>query len=585
MNETIDQIATTSYETTDTRTTSEEDLHHLQKENRKLKRLVQNYESLLQRNKETQITKANISAILLLERSQQELYMNLLMQNCPDIILLFDKNGRFTYCTDVFLRRARIPSFGLIGGRRLREVFVRFADSDWVDDVSDKFHKAFEESATLVLNEALDIGRDGNPRNYTITFTTMRDERGNSMGAIALFHDMTDIVRERERAEQASNAKSDFLANMSHEMRTPMNAIIGMTNIALRTNSAERKDYSLGKIRDASNHLLGVINDILDMSKIEANKFELSPSEFCFDNMLATVVNVIEFKAHEKCQSFRVEVDPNIPKRLYSDSQRLAQVITNLLSNAVKFTPEDGSVTLTATLASKEAENCVIEVEVSDTGIGISHEQQSRLFNSFEQADGGISRKFGGTGLGLAISKRIVEMMNGRIWIESELGAGSSFTFTVSAALPDEPPEDMALHTPEESCHDAYDFTGRRILLAEDIEVNREIVLTLLEPTGVTIDCATNGLAALDTFRAHPSDYDIIFMDIHMPEMDGYEATRRIRALDCPEASVIPIVAMTANVFTEDIQKCMAAGMSDHIGKPIDFGEVLKKLAKHMLRK
>jgi CheY-like chemotaxis protein len=221
---------------------------------------------------------------------------------------------------------------------------------------------------------------------------------------------------------------------------------------------------------------------------------------------------------------------------------------------------------------------------VRDTGIGISREQQSRVFNSFEQADGGISRKFGGTGLGLAITKRIVEMMDGRIWVESELGKGSSFIFTITAALPPEYSETPNSEPPEDESAGNMDFTGRRILLAEDIEVNREIVMTLLEPTGVVLDCAENGLAALEKFEANPAAYDMIFMDVHMPEMDGYMATRRIRALDCPEAVSVPIIAMTANVFTEDVQKCLAAGMSDHIGKPIDFNEVLKKLAKYMPR-
>jgi signal transduction histidine kinase len=234
-----------------------------------------------------------------------------------------------------------------------------------------------------------------------------------------------------EQAEDASRAKGDFLANMSHEIRTPMNAIIGMTAIGKSAVDIERKDYCLTKIEDASNHLLGVINDILDMSKIEANKFELSSVEFGFEKMLQRVVNVINFRVDEKLQKFSVHIDKAIPRTLIGDDQRLAQVVTNLLSNAVKFTPEQGSINLDARFVKEDNHICTIQIRVTDTGIGISPEQQARLFNSFQQAESSTSRKFGGTGLGLVISKRIVEMMDGSIWIESEEGKGSTFAFTV----------------------------------------------------------------------------------------------------------------------------------------------------------
>ncbi|MDR2143180.1 MAG: transporter substrate-binding domain-containing protein, partial [Treponema sp.] len=236
-----------------------------------------------------------------------------------------------------------------------------------------------------------------------------------------------------EQAKSASRAKSEFLANMSHEIRTPMNAIIGMTSIGRASGEMERKDYCLTKIKEASNHLLGIINDILDMSKIEANKFELSPAEFNFEKTLKQVVNVINFRVNEKQQRFSVHIDRSIPSVLTGDDQRLAQVITNLLGNAVKFTPEQGSVSLDARLVNEEKGLCTIQINVTDTGIGISGEQQKKLFNSFQQAESSTSRQFGGTGLGLAISRRIVEMMGGEIWIESAPGKGSTFAFTIKA--------------------------------------------------------------------------------------------------------------------------------------------------------
>jgi signal transduction histidine kinase/CheY-like chemotaxis protein len=522
-----------------------------------------------------------------------------------------------------------------------------------------------------------------------------------------------DLRQAQSDAEAASRAKSDFLSNMSHEIRTPMNAIIGMTSIGKSAENIERKDYAFEKIGDASAHLLGVINDILDMSKIEANKLELSRVEFDFEKMLQKVVNVNNFRVDEKRQNFMVQIDRRIPRVMIGDDQRLTQVITNLLSNAVKFTPECGDIRLGAEFIGEDNGMCTIRISVSDTGIGISEEQQLRLFNSFQQAESGTSRKFGGTGLGLAISKRIVELMGGNIWIESELGKGATFVFTVRlergedkpvSALPDEvrwsnirimvvddSPEvceyfaeivqgfgiscDTALSAaevcavmdgggvydiffvdwrmpkmdgvtltrrikerfgdkavvimissaewsaieeegkkagvdkflskplfasdvadcintclgvsrqmPAESEEDTQtdDFTGRCVLLAEDVEINREIVMALLEPTNLIIECAENGAVAVKLFARDPERYDVIFMDVQMPEMDGYEAARRIRSLDAPRAREVPIIAMTANVFREDIEKCLEAGMNGHLGKPLDIEDVLVTLRKYL---
>ncbi len=538
------------------------------------------------------------------------------------------------------------------------------------------------------------------------------DKDGKKCGYIITTSDVTEIQEARQKAEQASRAKSDFLSNMSHEMRTPMNAIIGMTTIGISTPEIERKDYCFNKIQDASTHLLGVVNDILDMSKIEAKKFDLSLTDFKFEKMLQRVVNVINFRVEEKKQNFMINVDEKIPEVLHGDDQRIAQVVANLLSNAVKFTSESGSIRLTAKLLSETEDSCEIVISVADNGIGISQEQQARLFNSFEQAESNTSRKYGGTGLGLVISKNIVEMMGGKIWIESELGKGSNFSFTmllektkdgivkssenvdwknINVLVVDDMPEileyfsnianrlgftcDTALSGKEaltmiesgkaydmffidwkmpemdgielskkisdtleknsviimisamewssieqeaklsgvdkflskpifpsdiENCIVHFfssdepnqnppetvqsdDFTGFCALLSEDVEINREIVLALLEETNLEIVCAENGSEAVKTYSSDPDKFDIILMDIQMPVMNGFEATRQIRNLALPGAATIPIVAMTANVFQSDIEQCIAAGMNDHIGKPIDFDELLEKLRKYLL--
>jgi len=369
------------------------------------------------------------------------------------------------------------------------------------------------------------------------------------------------------------------LANMSHEIRTPMNAIVGMASVGISAHEIDRKDYCFKRINEASKHLLGVINDILDMSKIEANKLELLYTDFNLKEMIQKIVNVNNVNLNGKNQVLTVHIDPAIPDFISSDEQRLTQVITNLIGNAVKFTPQKGSIILRTEFAGEEDGKCTIKFSVTDTGIGISREQQANLFQPFHQAESSTSREFGGTGLGLSISKNIIEMMGGRIWIESELGKGATFFFTIKAKRGGarKQTEDGERHADM-----AVKFKGQSILLVEDLEINREIVLALLEPTELTIDCAENGEEAVKMFTQAPDKYGMIFMDVQMPLMDGYKTTRVIRALDIPRAKTIPIVAMTANVFRDDIEKCLDAGMNSHVGKPLNIDEVMKKLRAYL---
>ena len=539
-------------------------------------------------------------------------------------------------------------------------------------------------------------------------------------GRLALLESFTDIstLKEAEAklmslqvAEQASQAKSNFLSRMSHEMRTPMNAIIGMSKIAESTDDTDKLKYCLSMIGNSAEHLLALINDILDMSKIEAGKFDIHAAPFNLEETLSTICSLIVEKAGEKELHFSVDLGVGMPLRYIGDSLRLSQILANLLSNAVKFTPQGGRISMGVREVERRGKSSVLRFTVTDTGIGMTREQTAKLFNAFEQADTSISRRFGGTGLGLAISKNIAEKMNGSISAQSESGKGSTFTVDIEVerdehATPVSPPEgvipsalrllvvdadeeararfaamaghfgfavdqsasgEQALEMNAEKAHDlvfincslpemsaletakGLDIAGKShlimmgsfrewntmdrdarcvgvahfvstplfpsallkvvadvlgknasaqkqkpettarktdlssvsLLLAEDVPINREIFTALLENTGVRVDEAEDGYAALAKFSQAPEKYDMIIMDVQMPGMDGFEATRAIRASGLPRAESIPIIALTANVFREDIEKCLACGMNDHLAKPIDEAEVVRKIADY----
>jgi len=635
------------------------------------------------------------------------------------ITTMFDSVPDFIFCKDLNFCYTRINK-SMEDYYNLREAdIVGKNETDALGMPADITEKSREMDQLVLAENRMHVyeeqvlAPDGTIRLFE-TIKVPLSQNGNMIGLLGIARDITQRKAMEEAAQAASRSKSVFLANMSHEIRTPMNAIIGMTNIGKSAADMERMIYCFSRIEDASSHLLGVINDILDMSKIEANKFELSPSEFNFERMLHRVVNVLNFRVDEKRQKLKVFIDRKIPGLLFGDDQRLAQVITNLVGNAIKFTPDEGAIRIGTYFLGEENGICTIQVAVIDSGIGISPEQQSRLFQSFQQAENSTSRKFGGTRLGLTISRSIVDMMDGEIWVESELGKGATFAFKVQ--LKQGNPEEQGLHArnvnwgnvrilvvdddsdtlaffkkilkesgascdtavsgeealellerngsydiyfldwklpgmdglklanivkqeapnPDhisiimfsaaswssieyeakkagvgkflskplfpsdiEDCIDSYlggvrtvkdvispdgnaTFAGRCILLAEDVEINREIVLALLEPSLLEINCAENGAEAVRMFKDTPQKYDMIFMDLQMPEMDGYMATRTIRELEIQRAKTIPIIAMTANVFKEDVEKCLEAGMNDHVGKPLDLSEVMEKLRTYL---
>jgi len=390
-----------------------------------------------------------------------------------------------------------------------------------------------------------------------------------------------ELATAKDAAEAASRAKSTFLANMSHELRTPLNGIMGMANLALRHAEQPKLKDQLDKIDQSSKHLLGVINDILDISKIEADRMTLEQVTFKIGEVLENLISLIGHKVTEKGLKLRVDLTPDVARlTLLGDPLRLGQILLNFAGNALKFT-STGSITLRVRLLEDRLDEVLLRCEVADTGIGISAEDQTRLFTAFEQADGSMTRKYGGTGLGLAISKRLAQMMGGEVGGESQPGSGSAFWFTVrlsKATETDAPAPTFSQDSAETRL--AAEYAGSRVLLVEDEPINQEVSRGLLEDVGLSVDLAEDGVQAVA--MAQQNRYALILMDMQMPNLNGVEATKAIRVL--PGYAATPILAMTANAFVEDRQVCLDAGMNDHIGKPVEPERLFETMLKWLER-
>lgn len=390
--------------------------------------------------------------------------------------------------------------------------------------------------------------------------------------------------RARKEAEQANAAKQEFLSSMSHDIRTPMNAIIGMTSLALDNADDPKRvrDY-LGKIALSSKHLLGLINDVLDISKIESGKMTLNVEPMSLREAMDSIVNIMQPQVTAKNQQFKAAAQEILSENVHCDGVRLNQVLINLLGNAVKFTPEKGAVQLTVYQEElpEDASRVRTHFLVSDTGIGMSKEYQKVIFESFSREDNTRVRKTEGSGLGMAITKCIVDAMGGTISVRSEQGRGSEFHVVLDLERAAAPAASETADGGAERANDVV-LKGRRILLAEDNELNWEVARELLSVLELELDWAENGEICVEKFRNSPAGYyDAIIMDVRMPVMDGYEATAVIRGLERADAD-IPIIAMTADAFSEDIQRCLERGMNDHLAKPIDIQAVTFKLKKYL---
>lgn len=402
-----------------------------------------------------------------------------------------------------------------------------------------------------------------------------------------LMHAHEAALAAQRAAESASRAKSEFLSRMSHEIRTPMNGIIGMSSIARQNlNDTEKVEDCLKKVSISSRHLLNLINDVLDMSKIESGKFELKPQPFDFRSFLDELDSIFSAQSEEKGIHFELTVNGPLYSTLVGDSLRLNQILSNLLSNAVKFTSAGGSVELRVTPIEERNTEIWLRFEVADTGIGIKKENYDKIFEPFEQEHSNITQKFGGTGLGLSIVKSFAEMMGGSIQVDSIYGEGSTFTVEMPFTLTENKKQffygDATATDDEVSDPSNYDFKGRHILLAEDNEINREIAVELLgNAAGALLHQAKDGSEAVKMFEeSDPGYFDLILMDIKMPNMNGYEATEKIRALDRSDAKTVPIFAMTADAYAEDVEHCKRVGMNAHISKPLDISALYKQVGE-----
>jgi PAS domain S-box-containing protein len=646
------------------------------------------------------------------EREKQGQYLELLLENSPDVIILLDGEGRFLYCSRVFLELAGIDTFGLVSGRTFEEVYAAFGDKPFLARSQERFNRVKSGQKTITDNVSIDFTGKGKSRNYTINSTPIQDGEGNFDGVLVIYHDITDLLRaetdERTRvmfdatplactfwdaearlldcnqealnlfevsdkqefldrfdefspalqadgslsrsripedirkaylggrrefewlhrsatgkyipsevilvrvafrdgyrvvgytrdlrdiqavedkrreadrrnrelevqtraAQVASEEKSKFLASMSHEIRTPMNAIIGMSDLMRTDNLDEEQQAFFTDIKKMSKTLLQIINDVLDISKIEVGKLELSPVHFNLPELYDNICSLSRFTAQSKDLEFRYSFDPSIPPVIYGDDVRIRQVITNIVNNAVKYTKE-GYVDFAAKRILQDGRPYIAFI-VRDSGIGIKKEDFPKLFGTFQQLDRASNRGIQGTGLGLAITQNLVAMMNGRISFESEYGVGSEFTILLPLT---EGNPDLV----ERRHLTSRVMAGKEVavLVVDDNHINLKVALAFLAKHNIKADTAEGGAEAVAKVREKA--YDLIFMDHMMPGVDGVEAARRIRSLDKTRCKTVPIVALTANAVSGARELFLSAGMNDFISKPIDAAELNRKLEK-----
>ena len=522
---------------------------------------------------------------------EQRALLGTIFAASPDLIWYKDGEGKYL---------AVNPRFSAIAGKKPEDIVGKTANDilpgSQATFFMEKDLQAIENRAPYYSEETITF-HDGHVEVLDSVRTPVFNNPGGSASLLGVSRNVTARVEAEKKlletqlklekavedANRANDSKSEFLARMSHEIRTPMNAIIGMVNIVKKKLEApplnsDALKANVQQIDVSSQHLLGLLNDVLDISKIEAGKIELSMETFDLPTLIETVTAIIRPRCLEKNITFTVDAIPFDRPNFISDPLRLRQVLINLLGNAVKFTPECGTISFSLTRKAQDTDKELFEFSVKDNGIGITEASLKKLFSPFEQGNANIARQYGGTGLGLSISRNIIRLMGGDITVASKEGEGSAFSFAIWLQEADLPAATVAAKA-ERSLH------GKRVLLADDVAINRLIVVDLLDGTGLDIDEAVDGSEALDMFSNSPEGYyDIILMDIQMPKMDGYKTSMSIRALNRKDAKTVPIVAMTANAFREDVMRALASGMNTHMAKPLEVEKLIDNIADQIQR-